>query len=306
MTSTRFTDEEITYFDNQAAQWVDEDSTWRDWFPAKTIPMKRWTEWKILEEINDAAATMDGSRTALAASSYQVGEAQLMWLAHHFIWSELEVETARNTGNQISTEEIRLAYQRMNKQIARLIIQGNQTWEAPTIAGIEATAADSGATALDWEDAGGPYAHMVFGYSALTAAGYSPPFKLVCSTNLRAGLAAEHAAGYPTSSRTAITEAFELEGIYFEGIAAAAATDHDIACYPFEVSGDGATGGRWMLLDSDPNNFSILETGPPKLTIVPEMDIKNRSYYGRLDWFGTVKIVHATAVADEDAVDLQT
>jgi len=279
-------------------------TTWREWFPAKTIPMSRWTEWKILEEINDAAATMDGSRTALAASSYQTGEAQLIWFGHHFIWSELEVETARNTGNQISTEEIRLAYQRINKQIARLIINGNMAWEAPTVAGITAGSTDAGATALDWEDAGGPYAHMVFGYSILTALGYEPPFRLVCSQNLRAGLAAEHTAGYPTSARVAIAEAFELEGIHFEGVAAAAATEHDIVCYPFIVP--AADDGRWLLMKSDPNNFSILEVFPPKLTIVPEMDIKARSYYGRLDWLGTVKIVHADAVTDEDSVDLQT
>jgi hypothetical protein len=268
--------------------------------------MSRHTEWKILEEINDAAATMDGSRTALAASSYNVGEAQLIWLAHHFIWSELEVETARRTGNQIETEEIRLAYQRMNKQIARLILQGNMTWEAPTVAGIIAGSTDAGATAPDWEDAGGPYAHMVFGYGVLTALGYAPPFTLVCGVDLRAGLAAEHSAGYGKSARAAITEAFELDGIHFEGrtLTGVTITDHDLVCDPFPVA--AADDSRWILLKSDPNNFSILEVFPPKLTIVPEMDIKTRSYYGRLDWFGTVKIVHADAATDEDSVDLQT
>jgi len=304
--ASRFTDEEITYIDNQASQWIYEGSQWREWFPAKTIPMSRHSEWKVLEEINDAAATMDGSRTALAATSYTTDEAQLIWFGHHFIWTELEVETARRTGNQISTEEIRLAYQRMNKQIARLIIQGNMAWEAPTVAGIEATSGDAAAAAGDWEDAGGPYSHILLGYNVLTAAGFAPPFKLICGTDLRAGLAAEHAAGYAKSARAVITESFELDGIYFEGICpfGTAITDHDLICYPLPVA--AADDSRWIMLKSDPNNLSILEVFPPKLTIVPEMDIKTRSYYGRLDWFGTVKIVHATAVADENSVNLQS
>ena len=306
MASTRFSTEEITYFDQQASTFVENSSTWREWFPAKTIPMSRHTEWKILEEINDAAATMDGSRTALAASSYNVGEAQLIWFGHHFIWSELEVETARQTGNQISTEEIRLAYIRMNKQIARLIIQGNMAWEAPTVAGIEATSGDAAAAAADWEDAGGPYSHILLGYGVLNAAGFQPPYKLVCGENLRPGLAAEHAAGFAASARSVIMEAFEVESIHFEPNVTfgTTITDHDLVCEPIPVS--AADDGRWFLLKSDPNNFSILEVFPPKLTIVPEMDIKTRSYYGRLDWFGTVKIAHSSAVADENSVNLQT
>ena len=306
MASQRFSDAEITYFDQQAHDFVENATTWREWFPAKTIPMSRHTEWKVLEEINDAAATMDGSRTALAASSYNINNAQLIWFGHHFIWSELEVETARQTNNQISTDEIRLAYRRINKQIARLIIGGNMTWEAPTVAGIEATSTDAVAAAGDWEDAGGPYSHILLGYGALNTAGYEPPYKLLCGENLRAGLAAEHAAGFAASARSVIMEAFEVESLHFEAQCpfGTTITDHDLVCYPMPVP--AADDGRWFLMKSDPNNFSILEAFSPKLKIVPEMDIKTRSYYGRLDWFGTVKIVHADSVTDEDSVDLQT
>lgn len=306
MATTRFTTEEITYFDQQAHMFVENATTWRDWCPYKTIPMKRHTSWKVATAIADAAATLDGSRTSLAATSYATGEAQLIWFGHHFIWPELEVETARQEGVPIATEEIRLSFERINKQIARLILGGNMTWEAPTIAGLNATSQDATAAVPDWEDAGGPYAQIIQGYGLLNIAGYKPPYKLLVGDNLRPGLAAEHAAGYAASSRSVIQEAFEVESIHFEAQCpfGTTITDHDLVCYPLAVP--AADDGRWYLMKSDPNNFSILEAFAPKLTIVPEMDIRTRSYYGRVDWMGTMKIVHGDAVTDENSVNLQT
>lgn len=306
MASTRFTTEEITYFDDQAHMFVENTANWRDWCPAQTIPMKRHASWKVATAIADAAATLDGSRSSLAATSYTTGEAELVWFAHHFIWPELEVETARQEGVPISTEEIRLSLNRIDKQIARLIMMGNMTWEAPTITGLNSAAQDATAAVPDWDDAGGPYAQIIQGYGLLNTAGYEPPYKLVVGDNLRPGLAAEHAAGYAASSRSVIMEAFEVESIHVEAQCpfGTTITDHDLVCYPMAVP--AADDGRWMLMKSDPNNFSILEVFAPKLTIVPEMDIRTRSYYGRVDWLGTMKIVHADACTDEDSVNLQT
>lgn len=306
MTTTRFTTCELTYFDEQAHMFVENATTWRDWCPYKTIPMKRHASWKVATAIADAAATMDGSRTALAATSYAWETANLIWFSHHFIWPEIEVETARTEGVPIATEEIRLSLERINKQIARLIMQGSMGWEVPDITGLNAAAQDATAAVPDWEDAGGPYAQIIQGYGLLNIAGYQPPYKLVVGENLRPGLAGEHAAGYAASARSVLQEAFEVESIHYEAQCpfGTAITPHDLVCYPMAVP--AADDGRWMLMKSDPNNFAILEAFPPKLTIVPDMDIKSRSYYGRTDWFGTLKIVHADAVTDEDSVNLQT
>ena len=266
--------------------------------------MKREIEWKVVKQIRDAMATLDGSRTALAATTYEYATAKLMWLGHHFEWSELEVENSRDTGNMISTDEIRLAFDRVNMQAARAIIQGSLGWEPPAITGIlsGATANPTDLSAVYWKTpSGGPYAHAQSGYDALLDAGYSPPFTWLLGHNLRGGLASKDNDYSDRPTRSLIAEAFEIDNIQFAPIKATAALRNDLTVYP--MTEPDSVDSRWLMYKQDINNFSVQEVFQPKLTIEEKMDIRRRRFYGRLDYFFTVKIDHADAVINEADVD---
>ena len=298
----RFTDEEITFFDQEAHRFVQRPSLWRNWCPFKSIPFARKTEWKVLNRIADAHATIDGSRTSLAASTYTWDEAELMWLGHHFEWSEIEVETARRTKNNISTDEIGLAFRKFDKQIERFLLQGSMPWEVPTNVGLIAGATDSDSSATIWDTVGGPYVHAGNGYGILTNLGYDPPFTMLLSDNLRAGLANEHVAGGGESAKSVIRDAFEIDNFQFTAIGANTRDGLTVNPLPAPAGDDG----RWLMMKADAENFQLLEALPPTLTLVPEMDVKARSFYGRLDAFFTIKKVNTNAVTDEDSVNRVT
>ena len=302
--STRFSTEELTFFDQQANKFVERSRSFRDWAPFRTIPHRRRWEWKVLEKIADAKASIDGSRTSRAATTFTYNEAPLMWLGHHFEWSETEVETARDSGNDIATREIELSLSKIDDQIERFLIQGNMAWEVPTNGGIEAIAADAGATADIWDTAGGPYAAIQKGYGVLTNAGFDGPFDLLMSDNLRAGMANEHSAGRGIPAKDAIADAFELPvaNHHYTGIGAPVKDGLTVNGFPAPALNDG----RWLMMKVDPNYFEVGEVFAPKLTIVPEMDIKRRYFYGRVDWFGTLAIKDVLAFTDEDSVNRVT
>lgn len=304
----RFTDEEITYFDQQAHMFVETTNNWRDWCPFETIPYKRKSEWKIIEKIRDAATSLEGSRTNLAATSYTVDEAPLIWFGHHFEWTEAEVMIARQTGNNISTDEIRLSGRRIDEQIERLILQGTMTWETPVSTGILSGATDNNGGLDDdpWNTIGNPYDHAFSGYNTLLNNGYDPPFTWLLGHNLRAGLAQRDLTTSSKSARDAIADAFEIDNFQFTRVIpnGGAQTRNDLTIYPFGISaGDDS---MWAMMKADPNNFIVQEVFAPKLTIIPEMDERRKVFYGRNDWFGVLKLVHANSVVDEDQVDLVT
>ena len=199
-----------------------------------------------------------------------------MWLGHHFEWSEIEVETARRTKNNIATDEIALAFKKMDHQIERFLLQGNMAWEVPTNAGIIAGSADAGATAAIWDDTGGAYASVQFGYGVLTDAGFDGPFDILLSNNLRAGLAKEHATGGAVPAKKAISDSFEipLDNFHFTGIGAPTIHGLTVNGFPAPALNDG----RWLMMKSDKNNFQVLEAFAPKLTIVEAMDVKRRHF----------------------------
>lgn len=298
----RFTDEEITFFDQEAHRFIQRPSLWREWCPFKSIPFVRKTEWKTMARIADAHASIDGSRTSLAASSYTWDEAELMWLGHHFEWSQIEVETARRTGNTISTDEIGLAFRKFDKQIERFLLQGSMTWEVPTNVGLIAGATDSNSTATIWDTNGGPYVHAQNGYGILTNLGYDPPFTMLCSDNLRPGLANEHVAGGGEPAKDVIAKSFGVDNFQFTAIGANTLNGLTVNPLPAPALNDG----RWLMMKADSENFQLLEAMPPTLTLVPEMDIKRRFYYGRLDAFFTIKKVNTDAITDEDSVNRVT
>ncbi len=304
----RFTDEEITHFDQEAHMFVETTNNFRDWCPFETIPYKRKTEWKIIERIRDAAASLEGSRTSLAATSYTTAESPLIWFGHHFEWTEAEVMIARQTGNNISTDEIRLSARRIDEQIERLILQGTMGWETPVITGILAGATDNNGGLDDdpWNTIGNPYDHAFSGFDTLQNNGFDPPFTWLLGHNLRSGLAQRDLTTSSESARTAIADAFEIDNFQFTRVLAAGGAQgrNDLTISPFGIAaGDDS---MWAMMKIDRNNFTIQEVFPPKLTIVPQMDERRKVFYGRRDWFGTLKLVHATSVVDEDAVDLVT
>lgn len=259
-----------------------------------------------MEKIRDAAASLEGSRTSLAATSYTVDEAPLIWFGHHFEWTEAEVMIARQTGNNIATDEIRLSGIRIDEQIERLALQGTMGWETPAITGLISGATDVNAVLDDnyWNVIGEPYAHALEGYNDLNTAGYEPPYTWLLGHNLRGGLAQRDTAESSVPARTSIANAFDVDNIQFTRVLAAggAQARNDLTIYPLGIAtGDDSI---WLMMKADRNNFSIQEVFPPKLTIIPEMDERRKVFYGRQDWFGTLKIVHAGSVIIENSVDL--
>ena len=144
--SQRFDDDELTYFDKEAKKFIELGSNWRDWCPFEPIPFVRDTSWKVMEKINEPMASLDGSMSRLAATTYTTGTAKVVHFVLHFQWPEVEVEVARDSGNKISTDEIRLALEKMDSRVERFAIQGAMPWDGVTGNGILTSATDVGAT----------------------------------------------------------------------------------------------------------------------------------------------------------------
>ena len=272
--------------------------------PIETIPLARTSKWYTVEKIRQPAGSLDGTMTTLAATAYTEGSANLIWYSYHFEWKEIDVESARRNGVPLQSDDIRLAMARMDKAIERLIIQGSMSWDPVDISGLKSGATDVDAALDDnyWNTQGEPYNHALAGYSDLIDAGYEPPFVWVLSSNLRPGLAQKDNDYSDRPSRALIADAFGIERFVFLPASSSSPSKNDLTIYPmFTPAGDD---GCWMMMKADRNNFALQEVSPPRLTIIPEMDVKTRTYYGRLDWVGTMRITHADSVIYEDQVDL--
>ena len=302
MTSSRFDSEELSFIDQSAHDFIARKSEWRSYIPYETIPWARKSEWKVADAIHEAAATLDGSRTNLAATSYTWDEAPLGWLGYHFEWSELEMEIARQSGNKVRMDDIRFAYEHLDRQIERAFWQGSMVWDRYAVPGIIGTEVDALASAPDWDDAGGPYEHAKIGWGVMHDSGFDGPYTWVMSRNLQKGMFARDLATEPHSAKNAIMEAWEIDKMVFVGQGAPAQDANTINAFP----APGADDGRWVMFKADKNNALIQEVFAPKLTVIPEMDQKRKKFYARLDYFFTVKNVHTTSFCTEDSVDLAT
>ena len=310
MVSYRLTDDELTYLDQVAKEYIKTPSAWNTWCPARTIPLVREVEWKVMTNMRGPKGSLDGTMTTRAATTYTTSTAKILHLAYDLHWSDLEVETARRTGSSIQTDEMALANMYMDQAIERFIISGSMSWETPDVSGLLASATDVGGyTALDavfWDTpAGGPSAHAKAMYGAMNALGLRPPYTWVLGENLRKGIADLNASTSDRSSRELIKDLYEVDRIIFVPIAAAAATELDTTIKPFPVAaGDDS---RWFAFPST-NTSTYFElqqiNGGKRFIFNPEIDMKTKTYYGRLEWAGTMRITHPTAVVDEDQVDL--
>ncbi len=311
----RFDDDELTYFDKTAKKFIELRKNWRDWCPFEPIPYVRDTEWKIVEKIREPMASVDGTMSSLAATAYTTGTAKVVHYVSHFQWPEVEVEVARNTGNQISTDEIRLALEKMDDRVQRFAIQGAMTWDGVPGTGLLANAVDVGVTtdlsAIYWSTIGttgalgGPFQHAKAAFDVFNDAGYEPPYVWLLGSNCRTGLAQPTSDFDNRSARQHIAEAFGIEAFVFLPMVPFGGTqtqdDLTIKALPVPAANDS----RWAMMKAEANHFAMQEIYPPKLTIVPDMDLRNKMYYGRLETAVAMRISQVAAVVDEDSVNFE-
>lgn len=306
MASARFTDEEMSFIDQSAHEFLDAQThTWRDYFPYESIPWARKSEWKIADKIHEAAGTIDGSRTNLAATSYTWDEAELCWFGFHFEWPEIEIEIARRTGNNIRMDDIKFAYRKLEKQIERALWQGAMTWDRFVLEGVIAQSTDlnsAAADAVDFEDTGGAYIVAKAMWQKLQDGGIPEPYTMVISDNLKGYMRSRDLATDYKSAEVSISEAWGVENYFYLGALAPTIDADTIYGYPAATANDGL-----ITMFNKSSEYGVLqEVFAPKLTIIPEMDQKRKMYYGRLDYFYTVKVVHDKNYVHENSINIAT
>lgn len=306
MTSARFTDEELSFIDQSAHEFLEKQKhTWRDYFPFEPMPWARKSEWKIADRIHEAAGTIDGSRTNLAATSYTWDEAALAWFGFHFEWPEIEIEIARQTNNNIRMDDIKFAYRKLDKQIERAIWQGAMTWDEFVLEGVIAQSTDlnsATADAVDFEDTGGAYIVFQELWQKLQDGGIPEPYYAVISDNLKRYMKARDLATDYKPAEQSIREAWDVEKYFYVGAAAPGIDSDTINPYPAATANDGLI----TMFNPSSEYGAVQEVFAPKLTIIPEMDQKKKIFYGRLDYFYTVKVVHDENYVHENSINIAT
>lgn len=301
----RLEPDEVTIINKEAMAYIQRISRWRDYMPVETIPLARVAEWRKIEPFVGPAFDLDGTATQLAAAAFTPETVQVGHFGYHFEWKEIDVASSRRSGTPLQETDIAESLSKMTKAIERFVLQGTMAWEAPDINGLLSNATDVGPTvALDavyWNSVGGPAEHARAAYQVLNDNGFDPPYTWVLSANLRPGMS-NFNSDYNDRIASEVVKEMGFEKTVFVPAKATAATRYDTTIYPMKtpVADDGA----WAAMKVDKNNFSVLEVSPPVLALNPVMDMKSRSFYGRLDYWATTRITHPSAVVTEFEVDL--
>lgn len=303
--SFRLEPEEVTVIKKEALAYIQRISKWREYVDVETIPLARVAEWRKIEPFVGPQFDLDGTATQLAAAAFTTDTVQVGHFGYHFEWKEIDVASSRRSGTPLQETDIAESLTKMTKAIERFVLQGTMTWEAPDINGLLTNATDVGATvdlsAVYWNSVGGPAEHAQAAFQVLNDNGFDPPYTWVLSTNLRPGMG-NFNSDYNDRLGLEVVKEMGFDKIVYVPAKATAPTKYDTTIYPMKTP--VADDGSWAAMKADKNNFTVLEVSPPVLALNPVMGMRNRTFYGRLDYWATVRVTHPSAVVTEFEVDL--
>ena len=305
MASYRLTDDEVTAFAMAANNYVALETPYTQLLPIKRIAECYKHTWYVSTEVDGPESSKDGRmgydvRTARTAASANVES-----LVYTFEIPKVEVEMAQNAGVPLWSENVGNAIRKLNANICNHITTGTNSWDKVAITGMY-TGGTVCATALDavkWNTATSVTLHAKAGFDQLFDYGYKPPFTWILSSSLRSGMNVKYGAGDP--AQIDMLEPYGISKsdlIFLKGSGSSGTSTTRMNLYPMgSPAGDE---GTWLMFKKDPNYAYLAEVQPITTTILPELDVRNQCYHGRVSWRGTIAIVQATSICYEEQADL--
>ena len=300
--SYRLTDNEVTSFAMEANDYVKNEIPYTQILPVKRIPDGYTHKWYVSTEVDGPESSKDSRAVYDVRTARTEGEANIISYIYTFEIPVNEVTMARNANVPVWSENVGNAIRKMNDAVCHLQLRGSTAWDKVSITGMYTGGTVCG-TALDavmWNTPPAPITHLAAGYGDLNAAGFKPPYTWIISSNLMPGLVVKYGAGDP--SHISMIGDFGVDNLFDvpnSGISTVVTTRYDL--YPMGTPADD--NGMWFLYKRDASNAYLAEVMPITTTIQPEIDFRRQCYHGRVEWRGTVAIVHATSICYEEQVD---
>ena len=304
MVDTILTTAELTLVDNVAANFERWPTSYRNWCPTISIDPLPYTEFYALTDANRPAFSKDGSYGAKLAVAKTKGTANTVWIKYDIEIPYAAMVAARKNGTPLLEQTVSEGLTKVDLEIESLIFKGlaSET-DAVAINGLCDVGTDT--SVLDdanaWDTPPAPFTNMRHNIAALEALGYTGPYTMVASVNLKTGAANLHNAA---ADKSHIELARELLGIDTVGWAVNG-TSTDLICYPLPAA--AADDGVALYFQTrNPDNFRLAEAWRPRLQMYNNgvLNPKTMCFEGKIDWMGTIQILRSAGIMFSNDVDL--
>jgi hypothetical protein len=305
MASYKLRAADLDYVRKAASAYAHLDTGVRTWMPIETIPRAYTSKWYTLEEIPGPALSVDGADYIGVRTARLEGSNPLLYMRYKFHWDQTEVEAATRAGVPLKADDALIALRHMNDKIAQMVIEGLD-WP-DVIQGATEVGTDLGGTldATMVATADSFITHASTLYNHFITNGFRGPYNWIVSDGIAEYLGLPLGAGGGQSQGNYINDTFGFS-TYIESAVAAATLAANIELGlediipPMVYTADD---GIWVGLAASPENMALQEVAPPTVTVIPEIDKDTNKYYGYVEWQGTVRFTHTTAVGFMEDVD---
>lgn len=300
--SYRLRASDLEYVHAEASMYAEHPTGFRNWFPIETIPLTDKAKWYTLNRIVQAALSNDGSTYVGVRTARTEDSAPIVWQRYKVEWTITEVEAARRNGVPLQADDFRVATSQMERKTAQLILEGLDVPDV--INGLTEDGTDLGATldAIFWGTADQAIKHADAWYTHMMNYGYPGPYNWIVSTSLMGDLK-QPVGTSGLNQGEYIERAFNCRIFPEVGVTTASfdASEDAETIYPFRWTADD---GIWVAIDPKPQNMSLMEFFPPRLTVNPNINRETNHYEAYLEWGGTLAIKQCTACGFMEDVDL--
>ena len=295
---------DLEFAKREASMFAERETGYKRWFPVEQIPATDKYYWYTLNRMVQPELSMDGSSYVGVRTARTEDSAPIVWMRYGFNWGYTEIEAAQRNNIPLKADDIRVSLHQMRLKIGQLILEGLD-WP-DVINGATEDGTDLGATldAVMWGTADQAILHADVAYTHMQTYNHSGPYNWIVSSSLMGDLAQPvSSSGEPQADY--ISRAFKPGiNIYQETSVAAAsfdASEDAETIYQFQHTADD---GIWVMLDAKPENMALAQFWEPRVVLEPAYDTEHNMWRGYVEWAGTLRITHTTAIGYMEDVDL--
>ena len=303
MASYKLRGADLEYVRAGAAAYAHLDTGYRSWMPIETIPRALISKFYSLEEIPGPSLSIDGADFTMVRSARLERSNPMMFMRYKFAWDVTEVEAAQRAGVPLKADDALIALRHINLKIAQMC---NEGLDWPDVINGFTEDGTNVATAAVVGTADNFITHASAAYNHMITNGFRGPYHWLVSDGVAQYLGLPLGAGGGQSQGNYIDDTFGFR-TFIEtselNTTFAANVEEGLEDIP-PVMIYGTNDGAHTLLAASPENMAVQEVGPPAFTVNPEINRDTNKYEGYVEWHGTLRITHPTAVVYHETVNI--